>query len=77
MVLHIGNNHTIPWRDIIAVLDAKTVRKAHGQRAIEDLDMSVCDSGLVRSIIVCESGGRKKVFGSPISTAALRLRSSL
>ena len=72
MVLHIGNNRSVPRRDIVAVLDVKTLRRAREAFAPGDLEASL-DSA--RSVIICESGGRTTLHASPVSTAALRLRS--
>ncbi len=72
MVLHIGNNRAIPWRDIIAVLDVKIMRGARGVPALEDSDT---DFDSARSVVVYESGGQTRFCASPISAAALRSRS--
>ncbi len=72
MVLHIGDNRAIPRRDIVAVLDVKTLRRARETFELGDLEPSLASA---RSVIVCESGGRTILHASPISTAALSLRS--
>ncbi len=71
MVLHIGNNRSVPRRDIVAVLDVKALgraRETFAQGALEACPDSA------RSVIVLEADGRTTLLASPISTAALRLR---
>ncbi len=72
MVLHIGNNRSVPMRDIVAVLDVQTLRRARDKFAPGD-----CENGHepTRSIVVLESDGLTSALASPISAAALRLRS--
>ena len=71
MVLHIGNNRSVPRRDIVAVLDVKALGRARETFALGELE-SRLDSA--RSIVVLEAHGRTTLLASPISTAALRLR---
>ncbi len=73
MVLHIGNNRVIPWRDIIAVLDVKALRRAQGT-TLADLDKNL---GSARSVIVYEADGETVLCGSPISATALSMRSRI
>ncbi len=71
LVLHIGNNRSVPRRDIVAVLDVKALGCA-----LPPFELSEMEKGLesARSVIVCESKGRTTYIASPISTAALSLR---
>ena len=71
MVLHIGNNRSVPRRDIVAVLDVKALSRARETFAPGELE-SLNDSA--RSVIVLEAHGNTTLLASPISTAALRLR---
>ncbi|GAB6877376.1 extracellular matrix regulator RemB [Thermaerobacter litoralis] len=75
MFLHIGSDVILPYREIVAILDAGLLRHSAALRdliALQQLEKRVTDlsAGQPRSIVVADRG----VFLSPISVLTLRRR---
>lgn len=76
--LHIGSDVILPYREIVAILDAELLRHSPALRdlvALQQLEKRVTDlaGGQPRSVVVADRG----VFLSPISVLTLRRRGNM
>ena len=78
MFLHIGSDVVVPYREVIAILDAELLKRSQAVRdlvALQELEKRVRDvaEGRPRSIVLTDRG----IYLSPISTLTLRRRGTL
>lgn len=79
MILHLGAGHTVPLRDIVAVLRLEGAETCDIQRFLstaEAMDEVVSvPEGVPKSMVVAvDAHMRRRVFLSPISARTLQVR---
>ena len=81
MYLHLGNEVSIPTRDLVGIFDLDTATvskdtKNFLQRCEESDIVTNISSDLPKSFVLCRYNGEIQVFISAISTVTLKKRAS-
>lgn len=81
MFIHIGNNNTVLTKDIIAILDKKTVEKSEATREFikDSIERNVLklEKENIKTYIIAESANSQdkyRIYTSNISSQALQQR---
>ncbi len=81
MYLHLGQNVVVSDQTVIAVLDMDNttiskITKEFLKGAEEEGFVVTVSQDLPKSYVICEEGGRNKVYISPISSSTLLKRAT-
>ena len=80
MYLHLGNDFVVLERDIVGIFDLDTTTNSKNTRkflssAEKKGDVLCVTDDLPKSFVVCNHGGKRKIYLSQISTLTLNKRS--
>lgn len=80
MILHIGGNEYVSEKNILMILDAKSIRNfPENEKFLQNYPTSgqkMNPGGDFKSVILTVERGEKRIYYSPISVATLRGRIS-
>ena len=80
MFLHIGNEISVFYKDVIAVLDLETATTMRESREFlkiceeEGFLITVAPNEMPKSVVIAEKDGQSAVYLSPIAASTIRKR---
>ena len=80
MFLHLGNDISVYYRDVIAVLDMETSTTMRESREFrktceeEGFLITIAPGEMPKSVIIAEKNGQSAVYVSPIAASTIRKR---
>ena len=80
MFIHIGNNVSVPAREVVGIFDLETATTMKDSRSFlkmceeEDFMETVLPGEMPKTVVVTERSGKSRVYLSPLAAATVRKR---